>query len=41
MPRMFNSVRMLMGQYGRTAYDASYLELAIRNNVPIAISDKA
>ena len=30
-----------MGQYKLTAYDASYLELAIRHNLPIAASDNA
>jgi len=38
---MFTSVRMLMDQHGLTAYDASYLELAVRHNLPIATSDKA
>jgi len=38
---MFVSVRALVGQYKLTAYDASYLELAIRHNLPIASSDKA
>jgi predicted nucleic acid-binding protein len=41
VPQMFDAVRSLMGNYGLTAYDASYLELAIRHNLPIATSDKA
>ena len=41
LPQMFVSVRALVGQYKLTAYDASYLELAIRHNLPIASSDKA
>jgi predicted nucleic acid-binding protein len=39
--QMFISVRTLVSQYGLTAYDASYLELAIRHNLPIATYDKA
>jgi predicted nucleic acid-binding protein len=39
--RMFVSVRALVGQHKLTAYDASYLELAIRHRLPIATSDKA
>jgi predicted nucleic acid-binding protein len=39
--QIFVSVRALVGQYKLTAYDASYLELAIRQNLPIATSDKA
>ena len=39
--QMFISVRKLVSQYGLTAYDASYLELAIRHNLPFATSDKA
>ena len=35
------AVRELVGQYQLTAYDASYLELAIRHDLPIATSDKA
>ncbi len=38
--RLFVSVRSLAGQYKLTAYDASYLELAIRRNLPIAALDK-
>jgi predicted nucleic acid-binding protein len=41
LPQMFVSVRALVGKYRLTAYDASYLELAIRHNLPIASSDKA
>ena len=41
LPQMFVSVRALVGQYKLTAYDASYLELAIRHNLPIAASDNA
>jgi predicted nucleic acid-binding protein len=40
-PRIFVSVRALVGQYKLTAYDASYLELAIRHQLPIASSDSA
>ena len=39
--QMFVSVRALVGQYKLTAYDASYLELAIRHKLPIAALDKA
>lgn len=39
--QMFVSVRALVGQYKLTAYDASYLELAIRRTLPLAPSDKA
>jgi predicted nucleic acid-binding protein len=39
--QMFVSVRALVGQHKLTAYDASYLELAIRHRLPIASSDKA
>jgi predicted nucleic acid-binding protein len=41
LPQVFVSVRALVGQYKLTAYDASYLELAIRHDLPIAASDKA
>ncbi len=41
LPQMFDSVRTLVGQYNLTAYDASYLELAIRHSLPITTSDKA
>ena len=39
--RMFASVRALVGRYDLTAYDASYLELAIRHKLPIASLDNA
>jgi predicted nucleic acid-binding protein len=39
--QMFVSVRALVAQYKLTAYDASYLELAIRHKLPIASADKA
>jgi predicted nucleic acid-binding protein len=39
--RMFVSVRALVGRYKLTAYDASYLELAIRHDLPIAALDNA
>jgi len=39
--RLFVSVRALLGQYKLTAYDASYLELAIRHKLPIAALDNA
>jgi predicted nucleic acid-binding protein len=39
--QMFVSVRALVTQYKLTAYDASYLEVAIRHRLPIASSDKA
>jgi predicted nucleic acid-binding protein len=35
------SVRTLASQYQHTAYDAAYLELAIRHKLPIASLDKA
>ena len=38
---MFGSVRALVGQYRLTAYDASYLELALRHKLPIASRDNA
>jgi predicted nucleic acid-binding protein len=38
---MFVSVRALAGKYKLTAYDASYLELAIRHDLPVATLDKA
>ena len=41
LPQMFVSVRALVDQYNLTAYDAAYLELAIRHNLPIASSDEA
>jgi predicted nucleic acid-binding protein len=41
LPQMFVSVRALVDQYNLTAYDAAYLELAIRHNLQIASSDEA
>jgi predicted nucleic acid-binding protein len=41
MTQMFLSVRTLASQYRLTAYDASYLELAIRHNLALASSDRA
>jgi predicted nucleic acid-binding protein len=38
--QMFDSVRSVVAQYKLTAYDASYLELAIRHNLPLASSDR-
>jgi hypothetical protein len=34
--QVFVSVRTLAGEYHLTGYDAAYLELAIRHNLPIA-----
>lgn len=39
--QMFVSVRGLVSRHQLTAYDASYLELAIRHKLPIASSDNA
>ena len=39
--QVFTSVRLLARQHVLTAYDAAYLELAIRYNIPIASSDGA
>lgn len=39
--QVFVSVRTLASQYQLTAYDAAYLELAIRHKLPIASLDKA
>jgi predicted nucleic acid-binding protein len=39
--QMFVSVRELAGHYKLTAYDASYLELALRHKLPIAAFDNA
>jgi predicted nucleic acid-binding protein len=39
--QMFVAVRELAGRHKLTAYDASYLELAIRHKLPIAASDNA
>ncbi len=41
VPQMFTSVRVLANEHKLTAYDASYLELAVRYNLPIASLDKA
>jgi predicted nucleic acid-binding protein len=41
LTQMFVSVRALVGQHQLTAYDAAYLELAIRHRLPIAASDNA
>jgi predicted nucleic acid-binding protein len=38
--RLFTSVLALVGRHKLTAYDASYLELAIRHDLPIAALDK-
>jgi predicted nucleic acid-binding protein len=35
------SVRRLVSQYRLTAYDAAYLEVAIRHRVPVAAFDNA
>jgi predicted nucleic acid-binding protein len=39
--QVFVTVRTLAGQYLLTAYDAAYLELAIRHQLPIASLDRA
>src|SRR5580658_5129301 len=39
--QVFLAVRALAGQYQLTAYDAAYLELAIRHQLPIASLDTA
>lgn len=39
--QVFVAVRTLAGQHQLTAYDAAYLELAIRHNLPIASLDRA
>jgi predicted nucleic acid-binding protein len=41
LAQIFVSVRALAGQYKLTAYDASYLEMAVRHKLPIATSDTA
>lgn len=38
---MFDSVRALANKYKLTAYDATYLELAIRHKLPLAALDVA
>src|SRR5262249_9584135 len=40
-PLVFGSARALASRYKLTAYDATYLELAIRHNLPITTLDKA
>jgi len=39
--RLFTSVMALVGRHKLTAYDASYLELAMRHDLPIAALDNA
>jgi predicted nucleic acid-binding protein len=39
--QVFVTVRTLAGQYQLTGYDAAYLELAIRHQLPLASLDKA
>jgi predicted nucleic acid-binding protein len=39
LARVFNSVSSLAVRYDITVYDASYLELAIRDGVPLATVD--
>lgn len=39
--QIFDSVRALTAQFRLTAYDAAYLELAIRENLPLATFDNA
>jgi predicted nucleic acid-binding protein len=41
LPQIFVSVRALVSRYSLTAYDAAYLELALRHNLPIAALDRA
>lgn len=38
--RIMNDVRIVAVNYGLTGYDAAYLELAIRNKLPIATLDE-
>ena len=38
--RIMNDVRLIAVTYGLTGYDSAYLELAIRNDLPIATLDK-
>ena len=40
-PLVFTSMRALASRYKLTGYDAAYLELAIRHNLPIAALDNA
>jgi predicted nucleic acid-binding protein len=39
LARVFDSVMSLATRYNITVYDASYLELAIRDNLPLATLD--
>lgn len=39
--RVFDTVRELASQYGITVYDASYLDTAIREQLPLATLDRA
>ncbi len=39
--RAFGSIMRLAQRYNLTSYDATYLELAIRENLPLATLDKA
>jgi predicted nucleic acid-binding protein len=39
--RMFGPVRALARQYKLSAYDAAYLELALRHKLPLAALDRA
>ncbi|HZQ52554.1 MAG TPA: type II toxin-antitoxin system VapC family toxin [Bryobacteraceae bacterium] len=39
--RLFSSVRKVAAQYKLTAYDAAYLELALRHQLPLAALDNA
>jgi predicted nucleic acid-binding protein len=39
LARLFDSVRDLAERHDITVYDASYLELAIRDNAPLATLD--
>lgn len=38
---VFTKIQSLCREYGLTPYDAAYLELAIRNELPLATIDKA
>jgi predicted nucleic acid-binding protein len=39
--KILHDVRVIAVNYGLTGYDAAYLELAIRKNIPIATLDEA
>ena len=39
--RLWNDTARLAEQHGLTAYDAAYLELALRLSVPLATADRA